>query len=278
MGDICEISNSIFENFKNSENGGVFNFINLNFHLICSYFSNNSVTKRGGCIYSSGSQITTEKSVFYKCCSLANQDNTQGNIGYLTSSDVILDNIGMVLCGYSTTYRSDSTFILETGYDELTYINASDNHGIGGGSGYSLYSCKEGSFAKYGNIANGKDSHMIEAVNNGYSIYKTNLINCTECHSALFYQTYANLLYFEDCFFINTGNVNFCNDNLAFNAKNTYSDKASGSVQITNKLQTHEITLQMKCPFFYYEKHDNFYFSSVFFRPFLFSSLLNQLT
>ena len=100
----------------------------------------------------------------------------------------------MMLCGYSAVCCSDSSFLLYNGLFIITYINATNNYGYGGGAGYCIYNCKEDTYAHFGNIINGKDDHMAEIVNNPCTIKMTNFINCSECRRGVFYQNSPFLL------------------------------------------------------------------------------------
>ena len=267
---------SIFQNFKNSTNGGVFNFNDFNIAIRCSYFSDNSVSQSGGCIYSKNSKLSIEQTSFFRCCSLAHTDNIKGNIAYITKSDADLNNIEMMLCGYSDECCSDSTIAMDSGVFTVTYINSTNNYGIGGGAGYSIFPSEEKkTYAHFGNIINGKDDYMAEVAYNPYTIKMTNFINCSECHIGVFYQGEQPYLFtLVDCIIMNIGDVILCRPKFEFYAINTYADKASGSVQITEKLSTHDIILQMKCKYTTHDQQSQYYFS-VFCRSHLFSLLIS---
>ena len=201
MDGICEASNTLFKEFHNRENGGVFNVNNKNvvLNIKCSFFINNSVTEKGGCIYCSECKFNADMCSFFHCASFKHTDNYQGNIACTSNTDVHINNVNSLLCGYSELESSDSSFGLGNALFIIEYMNSSHNYGFGGGSGYSYSFCKENSYAKYTNILNGKDHHMIEAVYCEYNVYSSNFINCSELNAGIIYQSNDYSITFIDC-------------------------------------------------------------------------------
>ena len=276
MDGICEASNTLFKEFHNRENGGVFNVNNNNvvLNIICSFFINNSVTERGGCIYCSDCKFNASMCSFFHCASFKHTDNYQGNIACTSNTDVRINNVNSLLCGYSELESSDSSFGLGNALFIIEYMNSSHNYGFGGGSGYSYSFCKENSYAKYTNILNGKDNHMIEAVYCEYNVYTSNFINCSELNAGIIYQSNDYSITFNSCNFLNTGTINFCVNAQKFNAINSYSDREYSPLIETNNVETAKIKLTMHCPFLFCDCLNNSLSSKSILRTSLFSFLL----
>ena len=276
MDGICEASNTLFKEFHNRENGGVFNVNNKNvvLNIKCSFFINNSVTEKGGCIYCSECKFNADMCSFFHCASFKHTDNYQGNIACTSNTDVHINNVNSLLCGYSELESSDSSFGLGNALFIIEYMNSSHNYGFGGGSGYSYSFCKENSYAKYTNILNGKDHHMIEAVYCEYNVYSSNFINCSELNAGIIYQSNDYSITFNSCNFLNTGTINFCVNAQKFNAINSYSDREYSPLIQTNNVETAKIKLTMHCPFLFCDCLNNSSSSKSILKTSLFTFLL----
>ena len=247
-----KISHSVFEQISSSGSGGVFSLYQGSIVVECSKFVSDTAQQFGGCIYCSQASIELKKSSFFKCASLAYQNNIRGNVLSCIDGKGILENIDTELCSYSEKECSDSCISFYSSQSIISLFNATSNYGLTGGSGCSCLESIEGTSMSFINIVEGRDSYMIEAQTNHYIVKKANFIDCSHCvHKAVGYANLDYLYTFISCVFKQMGDTKIVVNSHKYYVEDCQAEGSFENIEEVSNPSTIFVQINLKCNIYY---------------------------
>ena len=103
------IKNSVFNDIKPKQSGGIININDGNISFQYNFVSNIISSTTASCFYSYKSIISIENSCFTRCTA-AHGNSVFGNVGEMSTSTVKLNDISAYLCSFSAEKCGDSVF------------------------------------------------------------------------------------------------------------------------------------------------------------------------
>ena len=205
------ISQAFFETFQRTGDGGVIYCEDKNLIIICCFFKNNFCSHEGGSIYMKNSALFVSKTIFRESYSTAKQNDVRGNAINLNANELHVNESVTFLCGPDSEKNSDSS--INSFYSKVIVnaYNATNNYGIQGGSGVSIWYCLSDTLVLHSIFADGHDGFMIES-SKLYNVNSTNFVNCTGCMNTVCYSSSNNMYIFDSCIFWNTGTKSLINN------------------------------------------------------------------
>lgn len=233
------ISQASFVNFQCTGDGGVICSEDKTLTVICCYFNNNFCTHEGGSIYMKNSALFISKTIFRESYSTAKANDIRGNAINLNANKLHVNMSVTFLCGPDSERHSDSSINSFNSRVIANEYNATNNYGIEGGSGISIFSCLQDTLVIHSIFADGHDGYMIES-SKLYNVNSTNFVNCSSCAHSVCYSSSDDLYIFDSCVFWNTGSKGLVNSGYSLTLINCLTNSqvitkctTTSSVRIT---------------------------------------------
>ena len=240
-----KIYDCYFYNIHQTGDGGAIKIISTDAkpEIIYCRFETISIDGSGGSIYLSTSKSRIQSSIFYKTYSTEYENDVIiGNALYL-ESETEFNNNYIALCGFIENQCCDSTLRINQ-KSTIQYYNATNNRGIGGGSGFSLRDAPD-STVEYINIVDSLDNYAFEDDNLENRFSYLNVINSTCCNKAIIYLTQDDVLTLNECVFIDCHQT-FSTPKTKITFINCKSNKNLESISYTAQPITNIVILKFK--------------------------------
>ena len=207
------ISYSVFSGFTKTGDGGAIYASNSDFHIICSTFQYNTVTRFGGSIFLTSSHLYLSQTSFSHSKSTSKTQDISGNAQYLYGGPSTLQEVSVSLCSDSSEECSDSSIKISSSLMKVTSLNSSSNIGNYGAGTLAICSPNSGSLVEYINSFNSSDTYCIECHIYECTLSKSNIINVNKNTLRIFWLSANQLLTLKECCLYQTNGVGISSSN-----------------------------------------------------------------